>query len=169
MTKNTGVMKKLANAIIAACGEHYVAAYLSRLGLVVAMPRGGTSRFDLLVTKENGGRAIHVQVKTGIKPTRNTKAEGPIYLWRTSESVLKWRDRNLWYAYVNLKDWPNRENLPEIYFVPSKVVVKCINGCLRDKEDTWFWMYKNNAKKYNDAKKYRGYAGFRSLRESLHS
>jgi hypothetical protein len=158
-------MTKLATTIIGACGEHYVAAYLSRLGFVVAMPRGGTSRFDLLVTKENGGRAIQVQVKTGTNPTKNNKAEGPIYLWRTNASVLKWHDSNLWYAYVNLKDWPNGENLPEVFFVPSKVVVKC----LRDEEQPWFWMYKNDAKKYNDSKKYRGNSGLRSLRDALDS
>jgi len=165
MTKNTRAIAKPANTVIGACGEHYVAAYLSGSGLVVAMPRGGTSRFDLLVTKENGGRAIQVQVKTGTNPTRKTKAEGQIYLWRTSAGVLKWNDSNLWYAYVNLNNWPKGEHPPELFFVPSRVVIKC----LKSEEEPWFWMYENNAKAYNDAGKYRGDSGLRALRHALNA
>ncbi len=47
--------KKVATAIIGACGEHYVASYLSGLNLIVAMPRVGISGFDLIVSKEKQG------------------------------------------------------------------------------------------------------------------
>lgn len=169
MTKNTEVITKVPGRIIGTCGEHYVAAYLSRLGLLVAIPRGGTSRFDLLVSKEEGGRALHLQVKTGTKPTGGTKATGPIYLWRTDERVLKWNDRNLWYAFVNLTDWPDGKGIPEVFFVPSKVVVRCINDCISDKEQPWFWLYKDNARNYNGAEKYRGAVGLRPLLRAMNT
>ena len=43
--------KKADNAILGSCGEHYIAAYLSGYGLIVAMPRGGMPGFDLFVTR----------------------------------------------------------------------------------------------------------------------
>ncbi len=110
-----------------------------------------------------------MQVKTGTKPTGGTKATGPIYLWRTDDSILKWDDRNLWYAYVNLKDWPNGNDIPEVFFVPSKVVVRCISDCIRDKEQPWFWLYKDNAKNYNGAEKYRGAIGLRHMLKAMNT
>lgn len=53
-------MGKRATAIIGACGEHYIAAYLSGFDLIVAMPRGGIPGCDLLVTRESKGRAIRL-------------------------------------------------------------------------------------------------------------
>jgi predicted metal-dependent hydrolase len=48
-------MGKVDNAITGACGEHYVASYLSGSKLLVAMPRAGKTRHDrqrLLVAKD---------------------------------------------------------------------------------------------------------------------
>jgi len=154
-------MKKTATAIVGACGEHYIAAYLSGFGLVVAMPRGGTPSCDLLVTNEKGGHAICLQVKTGRKAYENRKTEGEIYLWDTSRAVIKRDNKNLWYAYVWLNDWPDSGNLPEVFFVPSKRVVKCIKG--EKVKRTFFWMYAD------DAKKFRGRLGLRSLLDALDS
>ena len=58
-------MAKASTAILAACGEHYVAAYLSRFQLIVALPRAGVPGVDLLVASQKGGRAIRVQVADG--------------------------------------------------------------------------------------------------------
>ncbi len=163
-TKDIRAMTKPSTAIIGACGEHYIAAYLSGFKLIVAMPRGGIPGSDLFVTNEKGGQAIRVQVKTGTQATRNTKDEGEIYLWATSYAAIERDDKHLWYAYVWLNGWPNEENLPEVFFVPSKVVVKCMKGC-REDNDTWpyFWM------RADDAKKYQGHAGLQSLLDALDS
>jgi hypothetical protein len=101
-------MAKQANTITGACGEHYVASYLSGFGLIVAMPRGGIPGCDLLVANETGGHAVRSQVKTGTQATRNTKEYGKIYLWSTSYKVIEKDDKHLWYAYVWLKDWPRK-------------------------------------------------------------
>src|SRR5450759_3182622 len=125
---------KRPSVIIGACGEHYLAGYLSG--------------FDLLVTTSKSGRAARLQVKTGTQSTKTDREVGKIYLWWTSPTVIKREDQNLWYAYVWLKDWPHGEHLPEVFFVPSKIVVKCLKQCIRDKEWPCFWMRVEEAKKF---------------------
>jgi hypothetical protein len=154
-------MKK-ATAVIGACGEHYIAAYLSGHNLIVAMPRAGIPGFDLIVSREKEGHAIRVQVKTGTQSTRKTRNEGDMYLWPTSYSAIEHDDRYLWYAFVWLNNWPKDQNLPEIFFIPSNVVVNVMKAC-RAENDSWpcFWITKD------EAEKYRGYSGFQLLNSAL--
>ena len=162
--KKSGENKRATTAIIGAAGEHYVAAYLSGFKLIVAMPRAGIPGSDLFVSNEKGGHAIRVQVKTGTQATRKDKTEGEIYLWATSYAAIERNDKYLWYAYVYLNGWPNSEKLPEVFFVPSKVVVKCMTEC-RENEETWpyFWM------RVDDAKNYKGNTGVQLLLNALNS
>jgi hypothetical protein len=115
-------MAKSSTAILAACGEHYVAAFLSRFDLIVALPRAGVPGCDLLVANERGRNPISIQVKTGTQSTRKDKLEGPIYLWYTSFTAIERVEENLWYAYVWINNWPNDDKKqPEIFFVPSEL------------------------------------------------
>ena len=157
-------MKKSATSLVGASGEHYVAAYLSGFQLIVAMPRAGIPGSDLFVSKEKGGHPLRVQVKTGTQATRRTKDEGDIYLWSTSYSAIERNDKYLWYAYVYLNGWPNGENPPEAFFVPSRTVVRCMKDCQANKE-TWpyFWM------RVKDANKHKGRAGLKALIRALRS
>ena len=129
--KKSGENKRATTAIIGASGEHYVAAYLSGFKLIVAMPRAGIPGSDLFVSNEKGGHAIRVQVKTGTQATRKDKTVGEIYLWATSYAAIERNDKYLWYAYVYLNGWPNSEKLPEVFFVPSKIVVRWARRCVR--------------------------------------
>jgi hypothetical protein len=149
-----------ATTIIGACGEHYIAAYLSGDNLIVAMPRGGIPGSDLLVAREKGGNPIRVQVKTGTQATRNTREYGPIYLWPTSLGAIERNDKHLWYAYVWLNGWPADEKLPEVFFVPSRKVASCMKG---EVKESWpyFWMA------VGEAKKYKGRSGLNLLLEAL--
>ena len=81
--------KRRSTAIVGACGEHYVAGYLSGFDLIVAMPRGGIPGCDLLVTKEFKGHAVRMQVKTGTQARKNTRSDGEFYLWPTSFKVIE--------------------------------------------------------------------------------
>ncbi len=157
---------KIRTAVIGACGEHYVAAYLSGSNLIVAMPRAGIPGFDMLVSNEKGGHAIRVQVKTGTQATKKDKYEGPIYLWSTSYSAIERDDEYLWYAYVWLNKWPNEnehpEKHPEVFFVPSSKVIDVMKEC-KENNETWpyFWLT------VEDAKQYKGESGLKLLRKSL--
>ncbi len=130
----------MASTIVGACGEFYVASYLSGLGLITALPRSGVPGCDLLVTSKEGGYAIRIVVKTSNQPIKKDKKLGKIHLWSTSASALKLNDQHLWYAYVWLNDWPEKENnTPEIFFVPSGFVVERLAGDLTTKWP-FFWL-----------------------------
>ncbi len=161
-TNGVSDMKKAASTIIGACGEYYAAAYLSGLGFVVALPRGGTPTCDLLVTNEKGGHAICLQVKTGTQAHQKTKKE-EWYAWPTSYSVIEKDDKNLWYAYVWLNDWPRIDNkLPEIFSVPSNVVVEFMKARRSEtKTRPFFWMYADAVEKF------KGALGLQSIRDAL--
>lgn len=153
---------KRPSVVIGASGEHYIAGYLSGLGLIVAMPRAGIPGCDLLVATSKSGQALRLQIKTGTQSTKTTKEEGKIYLWSTSYGAIDRDDENLWYAYVWLNGWPQAEQLPEVFFVPSKIVVKCMKECRRNKEKwPYFWLYAKNAKAF------QGQAGLKRLLKAL--
>jgi hypothetical protein len=151
-------MNRNTTATLNACGEHYVAAYLSRKELIVALPSAHIPGTDLFVSAPSGGRPIRVQVKTGTQSTSNDKVEGPIYLWATSAAITQLIDEQMWFAFVWLKTWP--EDLPEIFFVPQSVVADCMNT-QTDSSYPSFWM------RAEVAERYRGEQGFRKLREAL--
>ena len=153
---------KYSTAITGACGEHFVAAYLSGYRLIVAMPRGGIPGSDLFVTNERGGYALRIQVKTGTQSTRNTKWGGPIYLWSTSYAAIDRNDEHLWYAYVWLNGWPDGHGFPEVFFVPSAVVVKCMEECKAGNESwPYFWL------KVDEAQQYKGRKGLQPILDVL--
>ncbi len=113
---------KTSTAVKGACGEFYVASYLSALGLIVALPRGGVPSSDLLVTTPDGGKTISLQIKTATSPYNPSKKHGNYYAWSCSEKSLSVKSPTHWYAFVDLKGWTNGGENPEIYFVPSGTV-----------------------------------------------
>lgn len=146
-------MKNLSSSIIGAAGEHYVAAMLSCNGLVVAMPRGGVPSTDLIVTREIGGPAVSIQVKTGTASYQNRKRkpEESYYVWDTGFKAIKMRNDSYWYAYVYLNEWPFKKELPKVFFVPSIIVADCIRKQKQEgQKRPFFWMYENVAENYRD-------------------
>jgi hypothetical protein len=151
-------VNRVTTATINACGEYYVAAYLSRKELIVALPRAGVPGTDLFVSVPTGGNPIRLQVKTGNQSTRNDKVEGPIYSWAASPTVSELMDDRLWFVFVWLKSWP--EDLPELFFLPLSIVTTRMRG-ETDSSYPSFWM------RASDADEYKGDKGFRKLREAL--
>ena len=156
-------MRKIDNAVRGACGEHFVASYLSGLGLVVALTKGGSPTTDIIVTSELAGRSISLQVKTGGSSSRETykrKPENNCWIWRAGTRAISAASESHWYAFVYAGDWPASDNLPEIFFVPSSVVVKRLSE-QRESQRDWFWMYDA------DAQEYRGVKGYEKLAKCL--
>lgn len=157
-------MGKRKSIIIAATGEHYAAAFLSSMGLVVAMPRGGTPSTDLIVTSEKGGRSVSLQVKTGTSShmVYKRKPENNYWLWDTGFKAMNLSNEFHWYAFVFLNEWPSSGRSPDVFFVPSKIVAKCIRQQYDDKQKRpFFWMLEAVAEQY------RGLSGFRRLKKVL--
>jgi hypothetical protein len=116
----------------------------------------------LFIAEVGGGPPLRIQVKTGTSSTAKDKVEGPIYLWDTGYSVIEQIDESLWYAYVWLNGWPQKPNLPEVFFVPSQVVVKCIQSEQdAKKKRPFFWM------RVQDAEAYKGVQGLTKMRAAM--
>lgn len=159
-------MEKTQRIIVGTTGEHYVAAYLSGMGLIVSLTRGGIQSIDLLVASPSGGRPISVQVKTGANPGNHYvsahKPKDNHWGWNTGPKALDRSDETLWYAFVFTDGWPESGRVPEVFFVPSEVVAKRIQKEQRKgKKQLWFWMYDH------DAEQYRGLRGYEKLRAAL--
>jgi hypothetical protein len=95
-------------AITGAAGEFYVASYLSALGFVVALPRGGVPSSDLLVTTPEGNNTISLQVKTATKPDNPHGKYGKYLTWGVSSKSKNDTGNSHWYAFVALYDWPQK-------------------------------------------------------------
>jgi len=154
-------MAKSDKTILGSSGEHYVAAYLAGNGLIVALPRAGIRGSDLFIGHANGGRPLRIQVKTGKSAFGEYKKEA-WYWWDTDVSVIERHDENLWFAYVWLNGWPQEKNLPEVFFVPSSIVVECMKAERDKKVKRSFFSMRST-----DLQQYKGDAGLQKLREVL--
>jgi hypothetical protein len=105
--------------ITGASGEFFVASYLSALNLVVALPRGGVPSSDLLITNERGEKTISLQVKSARKPFNKSIKYGDYLAWPASSKEITVSDKH-WYALVDLKNWPEDDKIPEVFFMPSE-------------------------------------------------
>lgn len=163
-----------STAIKGATGEFYVASFLSALGFVVALPRGGVPSSGLLVTNSVCSKTITLQVKTATKPLNNEKkyGYGQYLSWAISQKTKNIFIKTHWYAFVDISGWPNEKNFADIYFVPSTEV------CSQLKTD---WNKENSSMLFfplflqvNDANKiyttnnhnadfYKGISGFKNL------
>ena len=151
----------MTTANTGACGEHYVASFLSGWGLIVALPRAGIKGSDLFVAEDDFGHPLRVQVKTG-KQSHGSDKIGEYYVWDTSYKVIGRSDQSLWFVYVWLNGWPEKPNLPELFFVPSNVVINHMKTQeAAKKKRPFFWMY------VKDAEDYRGVKGLTLLREAM--
>jgi hypothetical protein len=159
-------MAKVASSIVGASGEYYVAAYLSSMGLVVALPRGGTPSTDLIVTTQFGGLSVSLQVKTGAGDSNHMvykrKPENNYWMWPTSFKAIEVSNESHWFAFVHTAGWPASKCLPDVFFVPSRVVGERMQKeQKKERKFPVFWIMEG------DAEQYRGLAGFRPLAEML--
>ena len=118
-------------------GVYLVAAELSKLGFVVSPTSRGAFGADLLVTDKLCKRAYSVQVKT------NTRT---FTYWLLNPKSKKLKSPTHIYVLVNLRK-DGKEI--EYFVVPSKIVAKEMDVDKRAKS-TWYSLYEDIAKKYQD-------------------
>lgn len=138
-------------AVIGACGEHYIAAFLSRHQLVVALPRAGVKGSDLFVADADFGHPIRIQVKTGTDSRRTNKKQGIVfYEWHASFPTTQQCNESTWYAFVWLSDWPEKAVQPELFFVPSIDVAANMTETGQDSTTPYatFWMPEGKLSRY---------------------
>lgn len=90
-------------------GEYFVAAELSRRGLIAALLPYDSRGVDLLVASPDGSRSIAIQVKTN----QDSRKE-----WLLGEKAERIADSTIFYVFVNL----NGRNSPSYHIVPSEIV-----------------------------------------------
>lgn len=114
----------LSTVLSGVAGEYFVAAELSRLGYIASVTLRNTRGIDILVSNASATRQIGIQVKTN----QGSKPE-----WVLSAKAEDFYADNLFYVFVNLK---GREERPDFYIVPSKVVADSIRESHRQWLDT---------------------------------
>jgi len=136
------------NTITGASGEFFVAAYLSALNLVVALPRGGVPSSDLLVTNKKGEKTLSLQVKTAKSPLNRSKKYTDYLAWAVSSKEITVSDTH-WYAFVDIKNWPEDDKTPEVFLVPSsKVKDAIVKENKPDAKRLFFCLYLSESDKY---------------------
>ncbi len=108
-------MMKISKQIIGVAGEYYVAAELSRRGLLAAITLRNSDGVDILVGNSEGEQLFSVQVKT----TQGKKK------WPLSKKVEAEKSEKKIYAFVSI---PARSSDPPLYyFVRASVLAKSIS------------------------------------------
>jgi hypothetical protein len=110
-------------------GVHFVASYLSFLGLHAVPTTRNVRGPDLLVSSIDGFRSLTLQVKTTIWASRERgrgENRQPHHLqWDVGWSSARLNNPNLWFAFVDLKEF---QELPDTYILPSQVVFSYFEG-----------------------------------------
>ncbi len=113
-------MTKLPSILSGVAGVYYVAAELSRRGLIASTTSRNTRGIDVLVSSQDASRQVGVQVKT---------SQGDGRKWLLVEHAERYFADNLFYVFVDLKDEGSRD----YFVVPSRVVAEFI----RDAHQQW--------------------------------
>jgi hypothetical protein len=110
-------MTRISKGLSGVAGEYFVAAELSRRGLIASITLRNTRGVDILVAGKDASESAGVQVKTN---------QGSKSSWILSKKAENLAERSLYYVFVNLNDG-NRS--PSYHIVPSIVVAKyCKEG-----------------------------------------
>ena len=111
--------KNKTNVLTGSAGEYFVAAELSRRGVVAALTMSGTDAFDILAVNK-AGRSYSIQVKT-------TQYEKKLR-WLLSSKDEK--PKANFYVFVNLN---GTEKQPDYYIMPAIEVAAAI----KEEHETW--------------------------------
>jgi hypothetical protein len=142
-------MPKRPTALTAAAGEHFVAYCLSRMGLLVALTRGGSPAVDLMVSSPDGRETIAIQVKTAHWARREYKTEksrvNDRREWDVGQRAQRLRGERLFYALVDLRG--GGFAIPEVFIVPSDVVAIAMEV---QRSRYMFWLLDRDVERYQD-------------------
>ena len=111
--------KNKTNVLTGSAGEYFVAAELSRRGVVAALTMSGTDAFDILAVNK-AGDSYSIQVKT----TQNEKK----LRWLLSSKDEK--PKADFYVFVNLN---GTEKQPDYYIMRATEVAAAI----KEEHETW--------------------------------
>jgi hypothetical protein len=105
---------KLANNLSGAAGQYFVAAELSRRGIIATVTLRNARGVDILAANATASRSVSIQVKTN--QLSNQK-------WLLEKKAEEFVADNLFYVFVNLNGLVGR---PSFHIVESKIVADAI-------------------------------------------
>lgn len=105
-------IKDLTSVLAGVSGEYFVAAELSRRGLIASITLRNTKGVDILASDAEANSTVGIQVKSN-------RSSSPV--WILNEKAETYAKDGLFYVFVNLKDIDVR---PDFYVVPSSVVAE---------------------------------------------
>jgi len=103
-------MDKLNTVLAGVSGEYFVAAELSKQGLIASITLRNTKGVDILCSNSDATKTAGIQVKTNSGSNRN---------WILNKKAEDYFADNLFYIFVNLN---NNLKHPDFFVVPSKSV-----------------------------------------------
>jgi len=106
------VKAKIPSILCGVAGEYFVAAELSRRGIIASISMRNTRGIDILATNENASRSVTIQCKTNQRGVRS---------WILNEKAETFAPKNHYYVFVSLADNLVR---PAFHVIPAKVVAK---------------------------------------------
>jgi hypothetical protein len=127
--------ERITSILAGVAGEYYVAAELSRRGIIASITLRNTRGTDILATKGDGTLSATIQVKT----TRKKRAS-----WILNEKAETYASKRHFYVFVCLGEVGER---PEFYVVPSKVVARFT----RTSHARWLAAPNKDGKPHNDS------------------
>jgi hypothetical protein len=105
-------LSSLSTTLTGVSGEYFVAAELSRRGLIASITLRNSRGIDILASDENAARTVSIQVKTN-------KTGSP--KWVLSKKAEDYATPNHFYVFVILA---STADLPRFYVVSSHVVAE---------------------------------------------
>jgi len=149
-------MTERSTAITGTAGEHFVASRLATMGYVVALTRGGSPSIDLLIATADGSRTAILQVKTSSSALRGRNPTNTFWEWPVGWGAADLEADRLWYAFVDLRSWPDEKDYPEVYLVPSGEVAAQIQYERKHKwSRSFFRLGTPEGKEYSNRDLYR--------------
>jgi hypothetical protein len=101
---------KLTKSLSGAAGQYFVAAELSRRGIIATVTLRNARGIDILASNESATRSVSIQVKTNQYSERK---------WLLDKKAEKLATKNLYYVFVNLNGF---EGAPTYHIVESQAV-----------------------------------------------
>ena len=125
----------LTSILSGVAGEYFVAAELSKRGLIASITLRNSKGVDILCSNSMATKSVGIQVKT----SKYSKAE-----WLLNKKSEDYYADNLFYVFVKLN---NNQNSPDYFIVPSKVVAKAT----REGHRHWLATLGRKGQKHNDS------------------
>jgi hypothetical protein len=107
--------------MVSAAGVYFVAARLSAMDVHCALTIRNVPDVDILISNVEGSALAALQVKTATSASRRPTKGPSRYEWDIGPKSARLNSPSLWFALVDLKEF---KALPDIFFVPSKVMAE---------------------------------------------